>query len=116
MEELLKKLVNLGIGATKTLQEEITNTFKKAEDFVNELIAKGESASDETSQKVKELVDKLLDSVKEYESKVKEVSESLLNTLKELREQVNLDITGSKKLEELNQKLEELSKKIEASK
>lgn len=106
MEELLKKVVNLGIGAFKSVEENLEESFKKAENGINDLISKGDTASDENSQKVKSFVDELLVSVKEYESKAKEISDSIVSALKEF------DPTGGKTIEDIKAKIESLSGKV----
>lgn len=108
MEELLKKLVNLGIGAAKSLEENLQTTFKSAEKGINELIAKGDTSTDEGAAKVKKFVNDLLVSVKDYESKAKEMTESLTNALKEF------NATGKGKIEELSKKVEEVANKIKS--
>ena len=110
MEEILKKVVNLGIGAVKNLEVNLESTFKNAEVGINSLIDKGEKSKDENTTKVKTFVDDMLNSVKEYESKVKEVTDNLITTLKEF------DLSGGKKAEELSKKVESLSAKLKDSK
>lgn len=106
MEEMLKKIVNLGIGAVKVLEANLETTFRRAEEGVSEMIAKGDSASDETSVRVKQFVDELLGSVKDYENKAKELTESLVATLKEI------DPTGEK-VGDLDKKIDDLQKKVD---
>lgn len=107
MEELLKKVVNLGIGAVKTLEENLSDTFSRAESGINEMISKGETASDERSAKVKQFVDDMMASVKEYETKATEVTQSLTATLKEF------DPSGT--AEELRAKVDELAGRIRSN-
>ncbi len=110
MEELLKKVVNLGIGAFKSVEENLEDAFKKAETGINDLISKGNTANDENSQKVRKFVDELLVSVKEYEAKAKEISDSVVSALKEF------DPTGGKTIEDIKAKIESLSGKVKSQK
>ncbi len=110
MEELLKKVVNLGIGAFKSVEENLEDAFKKAETGINDLISKGNTANDENSLKVRKFVDELLVSVKEYEAKAKEISDSVVSALKEF------DPTGGKTIEDIKAKIESLSGKVKSQK
>ncbi len=110
MEELLKKVVNLGIGAFKSVEENLEDAFKKAETGINDLISKGSNANDENSQKVRKYVDELMVSVKEYEAKAKEISDSIVSALKEF------DPTGGKTIEDIKAKIESLSGKVKGQK
>ena len=108
MEELLKKLVNLGIGAAKSLEDNLQTTFKNAEKGINDLITKGDTTSTEGAAKVKKFVNDLLVSVKDYEAKAHEMSESLTNALKEFQ------TTGKGRIEDLTKRVEEVASKIKA--
>ena len=58
MEELLKRIVNLGIGAAKGLEDNLQTAFKAAEQGINELISKGDSSGETGSTQVKKFVNR----------------------------------------------------------
>jgi polyhydroxyalkanoate synthesis regulator phasin len=108
MEELLKKIVNLGIGAAKGLEDNLQTAFKAAEQGINDLVSKGDSSGDEASTRVKKFVNDLLVSVKDYEAKAKEMSENLTSALKEFQ------TSGKGRAEELQKRIEEITQNIRA--
>lgn len=108
MEEILKKIVNLGIGAAKGLEDNLQTAFKSAEQGINDLIAKGNTTGGDGAAGVKKFVNDLLDSVKDYESKAKEMSENLTAALKEFQS------SGKGRVEELQKRIDEITKNIRA--
>lgn len=108
MEELLKSILNLGIGAAKGLEDNLQTAFKAAEQGINDLINKGNTSGDDGATRVKTFVNDLLLSVKDYESKAKEMSESLTSALKEFQS------SGKGRAEELQKRIEEITKSIRA--
>jgi polyhydroxyalkanoate synthesis regulator phasin len=106
MEELLKKIVNLGIGAAKSLEDNLQTAFKTAEQGINELIAKGDSAGEAGAQNVKKFVNDLLVSVREYEARAREISESLTTALREFQ------MSGKGRLEDLQKKIDEITNRL----
>lgn len=108
MEELLKKIVNLGIGAAKGLEDNLQTAFKSAEQGINELIAKGDTSGEQGSTRVKKFVNDLLVSVKDYEAKAREMSDNLTNALKEFQ------TSGKGRVEDLQKRIDEITKDIRA--
>lgn len=108
MEELLKKIVNLGIGAAKGLEDNLQTAFKAAEQGINELIAKGDASGEQGATNVKKFVNDLLVSVKDYETKAREMSDNLTNALKEFQ------TSGKGRVEDLQKRIEEITKDIRA--
>lgn len=108
MEELLKRIVNLGIGAAKGLEDNLQTAFKAAEQGINDLVSKGDSSGDEAAAKVKKFVNDLLISVKDYETKAREMSDNLTTALKEFQ------TSGKGRAEELQKRIEEITKNIRA--
>ncbi|MBL8033633.1 MAG: hypothetical protein JNJ69_08035 [Leptospiraceae bacterium] len=106
MEELLKKIVNLGIGAAKGLEDNLQTAFKSAEQGINDLIAKGSASGDEGATRVKKYVNDLLVSVKDYEARAKEMSENLTNALREFQ------TSGKGRVEELQKRIDEITQSI----
>lgn len=104
MEELLKKVVNLGIGAVKSLEEGLRQALEGAETGINDLIAKGEANNEEGAAKVRQVVEEITNSIKEYEAKAKEISESLTNALQ--------DFDPQGKVDELKNRVDEVAEKI----
>jgi len=108
MEELLKKIVNLGIGAAKGLEDNLQTAFKSAEQGINDLIARGNSTGEDGATRVKKFVNDLLISVKDYESKAREMSDNLTEALREFQ------TSGKGRAEELQKRIEEITKNIRA--
>lgn len=108
MEELLKKIVNLGIGAAKGLEDNLQTAFKSAEQGINDLIAKGSVTGDEGSARVKRFVNDLLVSVKDYETKAKEMSDNLTQALREFQ------TSGKGRVEDLQKRIDEITRNIKA--
>ncbi len=110
MEEILKRIVNLGIGAVKSIEDNLSATFKEAEKGINELIARGEATNEGRAARVKEFTEQLISSLKEYEQRAKELSENLQATLNDFNS------AGNARLDELNKKIEELAAKFRFNK
>ncbi len=108
MEELLKKIVNLGIGAAKGLEDNLQTAFKAAEQGINELIAKGDTSGGAGAEKVKKFVNDLLVSVKDYETTARELSGNLTAALREFQS------SGKGRVEELQKKIDEITSRIRA--
>lgn len=108
MEELLKRIVNLGIGAAKGLEDNLQTAFKAAEQGINDLIAKGDTSGEAGATRVKKYVNDLLVSVKDYESKAREMSDNLTSALKEFQ------TSGKGRVEELQKRIEEISQSIKS--
>lgn len=108
MEDLLKKIVNLGIGAAKGLEDNLQTAFKAAEQGINELITRGDSTGQDGGAKVKKFVNDLMASVKEYETRAHEMSENLTAALREFQN------SGKGRAEELQKRIEEITRSIRA--
>jgi len=108
MEEILKKIVNLGLGAAKGLEDNLQTAFKSAEQGINDLIAKGTTAGGDGAANVKKYVNDLLISVKDYEAKVKEMSENLTSALREFQS------SGKGRAEDLQKRIDEITQKLRA--
>lgn len=108
MEELLKRIVNLGIGAAKGLEDNLQTAFKAAEQGINELISKGDSSGEAGSTQVKKFVNDLLVSVKDYEAKAREMSENLTLALREFQS------SGKGRVEDLQKRIDEITQSIRA--
>ncbi len=72
MEDTLKKAVNIGIGAIKSLQENYGDSFKnlrdKVETYVDEFEKKGAASDDSVSTKIREGIDEFMSFVGQYQS------------------------------------------------
>ncbi len=108
MEELLKKIVNLGIGAAKGLEDNLQTAFKAAEQGINELISKGDLSGEAGSTNVKKFVNDLLVSVKDYEARAREMSDNLTAALKEFQS------SGKGRVEDLQKRIDEITQSIKA--
>lgn len=108
MEELLKRIVNLGIGAAKGLEDNLQTAFKAAEQGINELISKGDSSGEAGSTQVKKFVNDLLVSVKDYEAKAREMSDNLTLALREFQS------SGKGRVEDLQKRIDEITQSIRA--
>lgn len=108
MEELLKRIVNLGIGAAKGLEDNLQTAFKAAEQGINELISKGDLSGETGSTNVKKFVNDLLVSVKDYEARAREMSDNLTAALKEFQS------SGKGRVDELQKRIEEITQSIKA--
>lgn len=106
MEELLKRIVNLGIGAAKGLEDNLQTAFKSAEQGINDLIAKGDASGEDGATKIKKFVNDLLVSVKDYETRARDMSDNLTNALREFQ------TSGKGRVEELQKRIEEITKNI----
>lgn len=106
MEELLKKIVNLGIGAAKGLEDNLQTAFKAAEQGINDLIAKGDTTGETGAGNVKKFVNDLLVSVKDYEAKAREMSDNLTTALRELQ------ASGRGRVEDLQKRIDEITTRI----
>ncbi len=84
MEETVNKIVNLGIGTVKTLDEQAREALTQAEAKINEYIAAGESATDENSAKIKELVSTAISNYGELSDKVLATFEDIKARVEEL--------------------------------
>lgn len=80
MESTLKKVVNIGIGAVKSIQENYGDRFKdwedKLEKHLGDLENKGAKAEDSISNKIKQGVDEFLDFVNKYQTETHPEAES----------------------------------------
>ncbi|MBV6493139.1 MAG: hypothetical protein LDLANPLL_01154 [Turneriella sp.] len=85
MEELLKKVINLGIGSIQTLEANLQFALKKTEESINDLVTKGDTSNSETASKIKKRVNDLLLSVQDYENKVKATATQLIAALEEIK-------------------------------
>ncbi len=94
-ENLVKKIVSLGIGVGKTVQEGTQDIMKNIETELNGLIKKGEESDDEVSHKIKSFVEdgvKNLNNVVENStfsaseifSQIQRTSEELIGKIKGL--------------------------------
>lgn len=108
MEELLKKLVNLGIGVAKGLEDNLQTAFKTAEQGINDLIAKGGLPGDGGSENVRKFVNDLLVSVRDYEARAREMSGNLTAALREFQ------TNGQGRLEDLQKRIDEITNSIKA--
>ncbi|HMV36876.1 MAG TPA: hypothetical protein PKM44_02845 [Turneriella sp.] len=106
MEELLKKIVNLGIGAAKGLEDNLQTAFKAAEQGINDLIAKGDTSGEAGAGNVKKFVNDLLVSVRDYESTAREMSENLTTALREFQ------TSGQGRIEDLQKRVDEITSRI----
>jgi len=97
MFEVIRKTVLAGIGA-------VVLTKEKAEGLVDELIRRGEVASEERPKVVQELLTKAAEMRKEWHEKVEQ-------TVKETVER--LGIPTKAELDALTRKIDELSVKVE---
>jgi len=96
MSDLLRKGILLGLGAASLTKEKVDN-------FVNELVDKGEISKDKSS----ELLQELLNLVREQEGKIdKKINDEVNNLLKKL------DIPSKSDIKKLEKKIDLLTKKI----
>ena len=95
MEEMVKKIVNLGIGAGKVVEENAQKVMNDIGNQINELIAKGEGANDDVSTKIKnfveeaasnvgQIVENSTSSANEVFGQVKKTTDELIGNLKNL--------------------------------
>ena len=97
MFDLVKNIMFAGIGA-------LYMTKEKAEEIVNELIAKGQLSKEEKSKKVKELMEKA-------EEKVKEVTLMIETQVEKAMDKINK--TEKKEIEALKQKVQKLTDEMD---
>ena len=79
MEKQIRDIVNLGIGAVKKANEEVSDLLSQAETSINDLSEKGASASDDTSLKIKELAQQAVDCLGNLQTE----AENLVNQVKD---------------------------------
>jgi len=97
----LKKLVNLGFGAWAL-------TCEKVEQVADELIKKGEIASEEKKKYVDDIIDKIEAQKKEIETKIQKI---VSDTLKKLKYAKQKDIESLKaEIEKLQNEINGLKK------
>lgn len=94
MFDLIKKGVLMGLGAA-------TLTKEKAEQFVDELVKKGELSKDERPKVVQDLLDKAEEQEKELYDKISDQVNKAI---------AKLDIPTKKDFERLEKKIESLKK------
>ena len=95
MLELLRKSVLMGLGA-------VVITKEKVEEFVDELIKKGELAEDQRSKAIQDLLEKSKEQEKEFIDKVNA----------QVRKAVEkLGVPTREDIERLEKKIDELQKK-----
>lgn len=96
MQELLKKIVSLGLGAMLVSKD-------KAEEVVNELVKKGELGQEEGKTLVSELIEKGEASVNELEEKIEKIVKSVTE---------KLSLPTRREFNDLKAELEELKEKV----
>ena len=94
MKDFIKRMMLFGIGLAAMTREKI-------EEFVNELVKKGEVSEKEGKEMVQELIDKSKKVRKDLEGKMEEVAAA---TLKKLH------IPTRRELDELKERIEKLEK------
>jgi polyhydroxyalkanoate synthesis regulator phasin len=94
MKDFIKRMMLFGIGLAAMAREKI-------EEFVNELVKKGEVSEKEGKEMVKELIDKSKKVRKDFEGKMEEVA---TETLKKLH------IPTRRELDDLKERIEKLEK------
>ncbi len=100
MFNMLKNVMFASVGAAYMTKE-------KAEEIVNELIAKGQLSKEEKAQKVKELMEKAEEKVKEFSSYVESQAKRAVDALH----------SGERKeIESLRAQVEELRRQVESMK
>jgi len=94
MKDFIKRMMLFGIGLAAMTREKI-------EEFVNELVKKGEVSEKEGKEMVQELIDKSKKVRKDLDGKMEEVAAA---TLKKLH------IPTRRELDELKERIEKLEK------
>lgn len=84
MEEIIKSIVNLGIGVVKTVEDGFQINATDLQGILAELVAKGDQAQDENAMKVKELVDQLIQVANDGEAQARELLDSVVSSLSEV--------------------------------
>jgi len=97
MKELVKKAFYLGVGAAVVTKD-------KVEEFVDELIRKGEASQSEKGKLIDEFMEKAKAREKELTEKVKTMVQKNIGELK---------LPSKKEIEELKKKVDELEKQID---
>ena len=102
MKDLVKKIVNLGIGAGKVAEENAYKVMNGLGNQINALIEKGGKADDKTSKKIKKFVEEAASSVDhivknsrsnahEVFRQIKKAGEDLVEKLKNIDKPKNKD-------------------------
>lgn len=97
MKELIKKAFYLGVGAAMVTKD-------KVEEFVDELIKKGEASQAEKGKLIDEFMEKAKEREKEIADRVKTLVRKNVEELK---------VPRKKDLDAVNKRIEALEKKIE---
>jgi len=86
MEDTLKKVINIGIGAVKTFQENYGDRFKdweqKLEASLDKFEKTGAKAEDKMSTKIREGIDEFMNFVGKYQSESHEEAKPKKKTTK----------------------------------
>ena len=104
MDEIFKKLLHLGVGIVKTVQDGFQVTSTDPQGMLFEMISKGEAADDENIQRLRSYIDNITGLANDYESKSKEIFESLYASLQ--------NVDANNLITDLNQKFNDIVGKI----
>ncbi len=96
MQDVLKKVFNLGLGA-------IVITKEKAEEVVKELVRKGEVGEEESRKLVNKLIEKGQESRKEMQTQIEKTVKGVIE---------KLDISTRSELEGLKSEIERLKENL----
>ncbi|MBT9139170.1 MAG: hypothetical protein DDT31_01751 [Syntrophomonadaceae bacterium] len=96
MQDVLKKVFNLGLGA-------IVITKEKAEEVVKELVKKGEVGEEESRKLVNKLIEKGQESRKEMQTQIEKTVKGVIE---------KLDISTRSELEGLKSEIERLKENL----
>lgn len=111
MENVVKNLVNVGIGAVDSIKKIVDENTASLKSTIDELKTKGASNQSDTVTQVRENVDKALDGIDELKSKVDAFVEEQQAKLNETLEKVKASLPEIK-VDDLKAKIDELSKNI----
>jgi len=106
MNDLLKKIVNLGIGATSSIDEKIKINLENAQKVIDDMIDKGKGSDDGTSAKIHQFLDDVFSALDQYSDRASNLIASLKDAINEI------DPLNNKKFDDLNQKIDELQQKL----
>lgn len=98
IERNVKDFVNAAIGVVKKVKEETERQY-------NDLKTAGETADDDTSQKIKNSVDDALKATQDYQTNLKSISEQLESQVQDILSKLN----PSSATEEIQKRLDELN-------
>ncbi|MEM7182053.1 MAG: chemotaxis protein [Spirochaetota bacterium] len=115
MEKQIMDILNAGIGIFQSGKEGLDKSKSELEKVYNELKAKGEEDSSETSAKIREVIDKIIADIKDFTSvagkNYEETRQKIEDNFQKITEEIKTRMPEGK-IEEVKQKINEVTESI----